>query len=209
MRVVLLAAIAATIASMIAGPARAGTLGDPQIGFTAERVLVVDGRSYIGRMWNNPGQQRHEQALPSLNPVFVLHADSSMADVLFPQLHTAVEFALPKVLSVLGQLNLLGKAVGHENINGITTTKYAVDRVIPEGHLTGILWLSHDGIPMRCDGGYTNRKGKILTVHWELRDVQLGEQDAKLFEVPPGYTKLPPEAVATLLGLRFVPHSKH
>jgi hypothetical protein len=209
LRILSLAAIAAAIPLTIPGPAQAETLGDPQIGFTAERVLVLNGRSYIGRMWNSPGEQRHEQALPSLNPVFILRADSSIADVLLPQLHTAVELALPKVLSVLGQPGLLGKAIGQEYINGIATTKYAVDKEIPEGHLTGALWLSHDGIPMRCDGGYTNRKGKVLAVHWELRDVQIGEQDAKLFEVPPGYTKLPPEAAATLLGLRFVPHSKH
>jgi hypothetical protein len=209
LHLLLLAAIAAAIPLTMAGPARAETLGDPQIGFTAERVLVVNGRSYIGRMWNSPGEQRHEQALTSLNPVFILRADSSIADVLLPELHTAAEFTLPKVLSVLGQPNLLGKAVGQENINGIATIKYAVDKEIPEGHLAGALWLSHDGIPMRCDGGYTNRKGKILTIHWELRDVQIGEQDAKLFEVPRGYTKLPLEAAATLLGLRFVPHSKH
>jgi hypothetical protein len=209
MRILSLAAIAATMALTIAGPAPAETLGDPRIGFTAERVLVFNGRSYIGRMWNNPGEQRHEQALPSLNPVFILHADSSMANVLLPQLHTAVEFDLPKVLVVLEQPNLLGKAVGQENINGIATTKYQVDKVIPEGHLSGALWLSHDGIPMRCDGSYTTRKGKISTVHWELRHVQIGEQDAKLFEVPPGYTRLPPEAAATLLGLRFASHAKH
>jgi hypothetical protein len=206
MRIFSLAAIAATIPLIITAPLLAETLGDPQVGFTAERVLVFDGRSYIGRMWNNPGEQRHEQALPSLDPVFILHADSSIADVLLPRLHTAVEFDLPKVLAVLGQPNLLGKAVGQDNVNGITTTKYEVDKVIPEGHLTGALWLSRDGIPMRCDGSYTNRKGKIATVHWELRNVQVGYQNTKLFEVPPGYTKLPPEAAATLLGIRLAPH---
>jgi len=208
MRILSLAAITVTIASMMAGPAPAETLGDPQIGFTAERVLVFNGRSYIGRMWNNPGAQRHEQTLTPLNPVFILRADSSMADVLLPQLHTAVEFDLPKVFSALGQPDRLGEAVGQESINGIATTKYAVDKVIPEGHLTGALWLSHDGIPMRCDGSYADRKGKVSTIHWELRHVQIGEQDARLFEVPPGYTKLPPQAAATLLGLRLAPHPK-
>ena len=209
MRIFSLAAIAATIPLIIAAPLPAETLGDPRVGFTAERVLVFDGRSYIGRMWNNPGEQRHEQALPSLDPVFILRAGSSIADVLLTRLHTAVEFDLPKVLTVLGQPNLLGKAVGQDNVNGITTTKYEVDKVIPEGRLTGALWLSRDGIPMRCEGSYTNRKGKISTVHWELRNVHIGVQNADLFEVPPGYTKLPAEAASILLGLRLAPHSKH
>jgi hypothetical protein len=192
-----------------AAQAPAATLGDPQIGFTAERVLVYDGKSYIGRMWNMPGEQRHEQELPSLNPVFILRADSAIADVLLPQLHTAVEFDLPKVLLLLGQPDLLGKPVGSETVNGMATTKYEVDKDIPEGHLSGALWLSRDGIPMRCDGSYTSRKGKVSTVHWELRHVQIGEQDASLFEVPPDYSKLPPEAAATLFGLRLAGHYKH
>ena len=112
--------------------ASAETLGDPHVGFTAERVLVFDGHSYIGRMWNMPGEQRHEQILPSLKPVFILRADSSIGDVLLPQLHTAVEFDLPKVLAVLAQPNLLGKPVGRETVNGIVTTKYEVDKEIPD-----------------------------------------------------------------------------
>ncbi len=111
-------------------------------GFSAERVLVFDGHSYVGRMWNMPGEQRHEQELPSIKPVFILRAGSSIGDVLLPQLHTAVEFDLPKVLAVLGQPDLLGKPVGQETVNGIATTKYEVDKEIPDGHLSGALWLS-------------------------------------------------------------------
>ena len=157
MRLSSLILIALSMLVLPAAAARAATLGDPQIGFTAERVLVFDGRSYIGRMWNMPGEQRHEQELPSLKPIFILRADSSVGDVLLPQLHTAVEFDLPKVLAVLGQPDLLGRPVGSETVNGIATTKYEVDKDIPDGHLSGALWLSRDGIPMRCDGSYTNR----------------------------------------------------
>lgn len=188
--------------------AHSATLGDPQVGFTAERVLVFNGQSYVGRMWSMPGEQRHEQELPSVRPVFILRADSSIGDVLLPQLHTAVEFDLPKVLAMLGQPDLLGKPAGHETVNGVETTRYEVDKEIPDGHLAGVLWLSGDGIPMRCDGSYTSRKGKVSKVHWELRDVQIGRQDASLFEVPAGYSKLPPEAAATLFGLRLASHPK-
>jgi hypothetical protein len=208
MRLFVLLSIASAILLNCAARLAAETLGDPQVGFTAERVLVLDGRSYVGRMWNEPGAQRHEQNLPSFQPVFILRADSSIADILLPQLHTAVELDLPKVLTVLGQPNLLGKPVGQETVNGIATTKYEVDKTIPDGHLSGTLWLSRDGIPMRCDGSYTNRKGKVSRVHWELRHVEIGEQDAKLFEVPPDYARLSPQAAATLLGLRLASRPK-
>jgi hypothetical protein len=208
MRLFLLLLITSGMLLSSAAQTGAATLGDPQVGFTAERVLVLDGRSYVGRMWNEPGAQRHEQNLPSLQPVFILRADSSVADILLPQLHTAVELELPTVLTVLGQPDLLGKPVGEATVNGVATTKYEVDKAIPDGHLSGALWLSRDGIPMRCDGSYTNRKGKVSTVHWELRHVEIGEQDAKLFEVPADYAKLSPKAAATLLGLRLAAHPK-
>jgi hypothetical protein len=70
------------------------------------------------------------------------------------------------------------------------------------------LWLSRDGIPMECEGSFINRKGKISTVRWELRHVRIGAQDPRLFEVPADYSKLPPEAAATLFGLRLASHPK-
>jgi hypothetical protein len=208
MRTRSLAAMALAILVAGAAAATAGTLGDPRIGFSAERILVFNGKSYIGEMWSMPGEQRHEQVLPSLKPVFILHADSAIGDILLPQLHTAVEFAMPKVLAALSQPGLLGKPVGTETVNGIATTRYAVDREIPEGRLSGTLWLSADGIPMRCDGSLTRRDGKVSTVHWELRHVRIGPQDATLFTVPAGYSKLSPQAASTLLGLRLAPRHK-
>jgi hypothetical protein len=183
------------------------TLGDPKVGFSAERVLVFDGQRYVGRMWSMPGEQRHEQVLPAVSPVFILRADSAIGDVVLPSLHTVVQFALPRVLAALSEPGLLGRPAGEEVINGISTTKFVVDKTIPGGRLNGGLWLSRDGIPMRCDGRFTGKNGTVSTVHWELRHVRIGSQEATLFEIPPGYTKMPPEAAATLLGLHFARHS--
>jgi hypothetical protein len=200
------------LVALAAGSAPSATpaeiLGNPQIGFSAERVLVFDGHRYVGRMWNMPGEQRHEQNLPAVKPVFILHADSAIGDIVLANLHIAVEFALPRVLAALSRPDLLGQPVAHEIVNGIATTKYAVDKRIAQGHLAGAFWLSDQGIPMRCDGRFTGN-GRVSTVHWELRDVEIGKQDAALFEVPRGYSKLPPEAAATLLGLSLAPRAKH
>src|SRR2546423_12629803 len=101
-----------------AGGALAETLGDARVGFSAERVLVIDGQSYVGRMWHMPGEQRHEQDLPALRPIFILRADSAIGDIILPKLHTVVEFALPKEISILGDPGLLRKPVGPETVNG-------------------------------------------------------------------------------------------
>lgn len=199
-------ALAAMLATHVG--ASPETLGDPQVGFSAERVLVFDGQSYVGRMWSMPGEQRHEQVLPAVSPVFILRAESAIGDIVLPNLHTVVQFALPRVLAALSRPGLLGTPVGREVINGIATTRYAVGKTIAEGRLDGVIWLSRDRIPMRCDGRFTARSGRVSTVHWELWHVRIGRQDATLFAIPSGYTTMPPEAAATLLGLHVAPHPK-
>lgn len=196
-------AILVAMLSPISAAALAETLGDARVGFSAERVLVINGQNYVGKMWHIPGLQRHEQDLPAIKPVFLLRAESPVGDVILPQLHTVIEFAIPKELSLLGDPNLLRKAVGQETVNGIATTKYAVDEDTALGRATGALWLSQDGIPMKCDANFEEKSGKVSTIHWELRHVKIGKQDAVLFEVPPGYAKLPVEAAAPLLGIRL------
>jgi hypothetical protein len=197
------------LVSPMIGRASAETLGDARVGFSAERVLIINGQSYVGKMWHMPGEQRHEQQLPALKPVFILRAGSAVGDVILPQLHTVVEFALPQELSMLGDAELRRKPVRQETVNGVATTKYAVDQDTRGGRAIGSLWLSEDGIPMKCDASFETKNGKVSTIHWELRHVKIGTQDAALFEVPQGYAKLAPEAAAALLGMRLARPSAH
>ena len=189
--------------------ALAEIIGDARVGFAAERVLIIDGRSYVGRIWHMPGEQRHEQDLATIRPIFILRSDSNLGDIVLPQLHTVVEFALPKEFSLLGGPGLLRKTIAEESVNGIATTKYAVEEDSSAGHATGALWLSHDGIPMKCDGKFAAKNGKISSIYWELRHLTIGRQDPTLFEVPHGYAKLPPEAAVPLLGIRLARPAAH
>ena len=188
---------------LAAGTAGAATLGDALIGFTADRTLVIDGRTYLGKIWTMPGRERHEQAIQAFRPVFLLRTDSPLGEVVLPQLKTIVQFALPPELRILGTPALKKHPVGQETVNGIATTKYAIDETVPEGHATGTLWLSRDGIPMKLAGSFTAQKGKVSNLRWELSHVKIGPQPASLFEAPHGFSKLPPEAVAPLLGLKL------
>ena len=189
------------------GIADAATLGEAQIGFTADRVLVVDGHSYRGKIWTMPGKERHEQAIQAFRPIFLLRADNPIGEVVLPQLHTTVQFAMPPELRLLRSPKLTKNPAGQETVNGIATTKYRIDETVPEGHAEGNLWLSRDGIPMKLAGNFTATNGKVSTIRWELDHVKIGPQPAALFEPPEGYSKLPPEAVAPLLGLRLKPVS--
>jgi hypothetical protein len=206
--VISLLALLLAIPMPLSGAVSAETLGDARVGFSAERILIIDGHSYVGKMWHMPGEQRHEQEFPSIKPVFILRSGDLVADAILPQLHTVVEFMLPKELSLLDNPGLLRKPVMQETVNDIATTKYSVDESSTAGHATGSLWLSADGIPMKCDARFEVANGKVSTIHWELRDVKIGKQDAALFEVPERYAKLPPDAAAALFGLRLARHPR-
>ena len=55
---------------------------------------------------------------------------------------------------------------------------------------------------------FAAQNGKTSDVRWELSGVKIGPQPPDLFEPPAGYSKLPPEAVAPLLGLRLKSKAK-
>jgi len=188
---------------LLAPAAPAATLGDAQVGFSADRTLVIDGHTYLGKIWAMPGKERHEQAIQGFDPVFLLRTDSPLAEIVLAKLKTVVQFAIPSELRVLGRSELKKHPIGQDTVNGVATTKYAIDQSVPEGQAKGTLWLSRDGIPMKLAGTFTGQKGKVSTVRWELSHVQIGPQPASLFEPPPGLSKLPPEAVAPLLGLKL------
>lgn len=181
----------------------AATLIDARTGFSAERTLVIDGRTWRGKVWAMPGKERHEQAIYGLHPVFLLRADSRLGEIVLTGLKTVVEFEIPAELRLLNVAALKQRAIGSETVNGVATTKYAIDKAIPQGHAEGTLWLSRDGIPMRLAGTFTNAKGKVSRVRWELSGVKTGPLPASLFEPPRGMAKLPPQAIAPLLGLRL------
>lgn len=183
--------------------ATAATLCDAHVGFSADRTLVFNGHTYVGKIWAMPGEERHEQTIEAFHPVFLLHTDSPLGEVVVPEVKTTVEFVMPAELRILDAPELKKHPVGQEIVNGIPTTKYAIDETVPEGHAQGTLWLSRDGIPMKLAGTFIGHKGKPASVRWELTHVKIGPQPAALFEPPHGFSKLPAEAIAPLLGLRL------
>lgn len=189
---------------------RAATLSEEKVGFTADRTLVIDGKSYVGRMTAMPGRERHEQRIQGFEPVFLLRSDTPLGHVVLANLHTTVQFVIPAELHLLDSPTLRKHPAGEEKLEGIATTKYAIDETVPQGHATGTLWLSAQGIPMKLEGKFAPTQGrKVTKIRWELHHVKIGPQPDTLFEAPAGFSKLPAEAVAPLLGLRLESASAH
>jgi hypothetical protein len=54
--------------------------------FCPERVFVLDGRSFVGRVRHIPGEQRHVRDFPAMHAILILYADSAPGEVVLPQL---------------------------------------------------------------------------------------------------------------------------
>jgi hypothetical protein len=123
---------------LLPAAASAETLADTSVGFSADRVLVIDGHRYVGKIWAIPGEERHEQAIEAFRPIFLLHSGSPLAEIVVPQLKTVVEFVMPRELHLLESPELRKHPVGHDTVNGIATTRYTIDQSLPEGHASGL-----------------------------------------------------------------------
>ena len=80
-------------------------------------------------------------------------------------------------------------AMGEETLNGMKVTKYKTIATSTDGKkYGGFSWRTKEGINLKQDLLYKegNEKKRMLT---ELKNVKIGKQDPKLFEIPEGFTK--------------------
>ena len=79
--------------------------------------------------------------------------------------------------------------MGEEMLNGMKVTKYKTIATSTDGKkYGGFSWRTKEGISIKQDLLYKegNDKKRMLT---ELKNVMIGRQDPKLFEIPEGFTK--------------------
>jgi hypothetical protein len=185
-------------------PAQARLLGDAAIPYSAERIVVVNGERYTGRVFHVPGRDRDEQRIQGLAEVFILDTAAKRGFLILPLFGTYVAFAFPELMAELDNPALRRSPIGDEVVNGVRTTKYRVDYTAADRtRARGFMWLSRQGVLMRLEAGIT-RPGhkKRLSIRMELAKLAVGPQDPALFQVPTGLFKLPSGMLESLLAGR-------
>lgn len=187
----------------LATSSQAALVGDTHIPFSADRTVVWKGKPYVGKFYAAPGMQRHEQEISGFHPTAILRADQHIAYLILPEAHLYTQFPFPAVVSEEGGIDRLGPPVARDAINGRKVLKYRLDRTGSDGSaLQGAVWITPDGIVMRLEGAYLAPGHNPAPASLELSNVKVGPQDPALFEVPPGFTKVPPELIQSLMTLR-------
>lgn len=190
-----------------AQPARAQQLlGDTRVPYSADRTVVTGGKTYVGRVYASPGKQRHEENINGLPIVAILRADKKLAWLELADLHIFTDFRFPDAISDYASQDQLGAPIGSEPVAGLMAKKYRIERQGADGsQMFGYAWINDEGIVLKLDGSFIAPNGRETKASYELSNVRRGPQQPGLFELPPGMTRLPPEAVAPLMGIKLKP----
>ena len=181
-------------------------LGDTQVPYSADRTVVTGGKTYVGRVYATPGRQRHEQNINGLPLVAILRADRKVAWLELADLHVFTDFPFPAAITDYADQKQLGRPLDTEVVAGEATKKYRVERQGADGsQVYGYAWITDDGIVVKLDGSFIGSSGRETKAAYELSHVRRGPQPASLFDLPPGMNRLPPEAVAPLMGIKLKP----
>ncbi|HVM77443.1 MAG TPA: hypothetical protein VMU06_00390 [Stellaceae bacterium] len=196
-----LGALALSLCLLGGEPSSARVLGDATVAYSAERVLTVNGQSFMGRIFSIPGHQRHEQNVAGFQQVAIFDLDAGRGYFILPALMSYVDFRIAGALAELSAPDITGAPAGTETVGGIATAKYKVRKRASDGTLIeGAIWLSAAGIPMRADGAVTDGNGIRTAFSWALSHVRLGAQDPAMFSAPVGLYRLPEAALPGFLG---------
>lgn len=182
--------------------AHATLLGDATVAYSAQRTVIVNGRTYAGMVFHIPGRDRDEQEIQGIAEVILLDATAKQGFLFLPMLKTYVAFPFPPLLAELDDPALRRWPVGHETVDGVRTTKYRIEHTAADGtRARGFAWLSGRGVLMRLDGTLSRAGGGgPMQIHMELAHLAIGPQDPALFRLPPGLVKLPSNVLEALLG---------
>lgn len=193
-RVVLAAAVfgltSVAIAELPAG------WSEPTVAHQAVRVTSAHGETVESRYhYAPPGKQREEMSREGMSVVMIVRQDLGVAWTFLPG-NMYMEVSLegddgdkPYSAGTSGEGIVEFEELGPAEINGWQTTRYRVVTLEDGEEAEGYFWVTEHWIPVRMELWMRSDHGeKIIT---ELRDLQIRDQPAELFEIPQGARKMP------------------
>jgi Domain of unknown function (DUF4412) len=190
-RTFLMAAVIAIAGSaQAAGPARA------QVEYSADSELETAEVSMKGHVNYAPTRERREMVMGNGGDqmIMIMRHDKKLAWTLMPSEKMYMESSLAqaggKDKTDPSQYKIEQTVVGPETVNGMSTTKSKIIMTGPKGEkMGGFMWVTKENIMVKMDAIAIDKQQK-MRFKSELTNIKIGKQDAALFEVPTGYSKV-------------------
>jgi len=172
-------------------PLWAGQLSRPQVEYSADSVMQNEDSTTEQHVYVTPAKERRESLTESGDgAVQIFRFDSKVMWQLMPSEKMYMEHSMGKAAANdVSQWDFQETVMGEEVLNGVKVTKYKTIATSTDGKkYGGFSWRTKEGISIKTDLLYKegNEKKRMMT---ELKNVKIGKQDPKLFEVPEGFTK--------------------
>jgi hypothetical protein len=170
--------------------------GQPKVAYEATRVMSAEGQTIEAPFhYAPPGKHRQELSQAGMTMVMIIREDLGVAWTLLPggmYMELSMDEAAddPSSISPPGLDNIAEfEALGTEVIDGWATTRYRVLIRDSGQQAEGLIWMTEHEIPIRMEISPTGGRGGEVAM--QLRNLQIREQDPKLFELPANARKMP------------------
>jgi hypothetical protein len=172
--------------------AAGGPLPVPTVEYSADRTMESDAGTFTGKVVVAKDKERTEMEIGGMNSITINRRDKQVSWMLMP----AQKMYMENDLGAARQQqppsgppdDVTISEVGKETLDGVETTKYKL--VMKDGSAGGFMWFTKDGITMKMDLLQKEGRKKTRTT-LTLANLKVGPQDPALFEIPPGYNKMP------------------
>jgi outer membrane lipoprotein-sorting protein len=190
--IVVLGLLPAVLAAL-SSPAFAAGFSQPTVEYSAERHISGEGGGMVGKVWSAPGKERME--FERGEAATIIRMDKKLMWTLLPAQKQYMEHRFSEQAPEKRQkgdyrdCDVKQSEIGRETIEGFATRKMTMEMSCPgdEKH-TGTIWLTKENIPIRMEASRAGSKKDAVRI--ELKNLKIGKQDPKLFEIPAGYTKM-------------------
>jgi len=172
-------------------PVWATQLSRPQVEYSADSVMQTEDNTIEQHVYVTPAKERREMLTGEGDgAIQIFRFDSKVMLQLMPSEKMYMEHSMANNKgNDPSQWDFQETVMGEEVLNGMKVTKYKTIATSTDGKkYGGFSWRTKEGISIKSDLLYKegNEKKRMMT---ELKNVKIGKQDPKLFEVPEGFTK--------------------
>lgn len=178
--------------AMFNASALGASLPVPTVEYSADRQVESEKGTMTQKVYHAPGKERSDIQMGGMQSAMILRQDKKVGWMLMPAQKMYMEMDFAQARERMGPTSP-GESpqitvVGNETIEGLATTKYKL--VTADKKYAGFMWFTDDGIAIKMDllSRDPSKKSRITMT---LKNLQVGDQDDALFEIPAGYSKVP------------------
>lgn len=168
---------------------------EPTVEYSADSYIETEDMMVKAKVYHAQGKERREHEVEGEKSIMIIRFDKRLIWTLLPDAMMYMEIKMiegnKENRDDLSNYKIEETVVGEDVVNGIKTTKSKIiltNKKTGE-KLGGFWWVSKEGIVVKMDVIAVDQ-GSKTRIKQELKNLQIGRQDPKLFEIPDGYSRM-------------------